>query len=123
MTKRLFTIVIDDDPSVCRALYRLLRSAQMDVEVYASGESFLQTQLHREPSCLVLDVRMPEMTGPELRDRLKALGRSIPVVFITGHAEDEDGLADDPAEILRKPFDDQALLDAIERAVIRETAC
>jgi FixJ family two-component response regulator len=117
MTKRLLTIVVDDDPSVRKALRRLLRSAQMDVETYASGDSFLATDLGAEPDCLILDVRMPGMSGPDLRKRLLAAGRDIAVVYITGYAEEEDELASGDTEILRKPFDGQGLLDAIHRAV------
>jgi FixJ family two-component response regulator len=119
MTHPLFAIVVDDDPSVCRALGRLLRSAGIDVETRPSGESFLGTALPREPDCLVLDVRMPGMTGPQLRQRLLAAGRRIPVVFITANAVDEDALTGGEEEILRKPFGGQALVDAIERAAAR----
>lgn len=112
----LLAIVIDDDPSVCRALRRLLQAAGIEVETYASADDFLQAALRREPDCLVLDVRMPGMTGPQLRDHLHSAGRLIPVVFITAHAEEGHG---DPwgATILRKPFDGQALLDAIHETV------
>ncbi len=89
----------------------------MDVDTYASGESFLMASLKREPDCLVLDIRMPGMSGPDLRDRLTAMGRHIPVVFITAHSEEESGSAGVVTEILRKPFGDQALLEAIGRAV------
>lgn len=118
MNQRLLIVVIDDDPSVCRALQRLLRSAHMDVETFPSGESFLRAPRQQEPDCLVLDVRMPGMTGPELRERLRAAGRPIAVVFITGYAEEENGLAAGGAELLRKPFSDDALLGAILRAVV-----
>jgi FixJ family two-component response regulator len=115
--QRLLTVVIDDDPSVRKALLRLLRSAQMEVEAFASGDQFLVTSRLREPDCLVLDVRMPGMTGPELRARLTAAGRPIPIVFITGYAEDEKDLNDGEIEVLRKPFGEEVLLTAIERAV------
>lgn len=117
MINHLFTIVIDDDSSVCKALRRLLQAAQMEVETFLSAASFLQTTLRREPDCLVLDIRMPGMTGPELRDRLHATGRHIPVVFITAHAEGEEDAAGAGARVLHKPFDGQVLLDAIEEAV------
>jgi len=110
-------MVIDDDASVCKAIRRLLQTAQMDVGTCPSGESFLRSILHREPDCLVLDIRMPEMTGPELRDRLYAMGRRIPIVFITAHAEEEDSIAGSGVPVLHKPFDDSALLDAIRLAV------
>ena len=117
MSDRPFIVVIDDNPSVCKALGRLLRIARMDVETYTSGASFLLASLRCEPDCLVLDIRMPGMSGPELRDRLLGAQRRIPVVFITAHAEDENGLAVGATEVLRKPFDDQTLLDAVERVI------
>lgn len=117
MNPRLFSIVIDDDPSVCRALHRLLRAAGMDVETYASAAGFLGRALPGEPDCLVLDIHMPGMTGPALRDRLREEGRRIPIVFITGHSADENGDVGDGTRVLRKPFGAQALLDAIHLAV------
>ena len=120
MSHRPFISIVDDDPSVRKALGRLLRTADMDVEVYASGEEFLGALSDRLPDCLVLDIRMRGMTGLDLRDRLASMGRRIPIVFITAHA---DGMAaeHDPtgavADILGKPFDDAALLSAIARRV------
>jgi FixJ family two-component response regulator len=122
MTDRPRIIVVDDDASICKALQRLLRTAQMDVETFSSGEKFLLALDHNPPACLILDVRMPGMTGPQLRDRLHSMGYSFPIVFITAHAEDiepERGLPGRVAEVLRKPFDDTALLDAIGRAIQR----
>jgi FixJ family two-component response regulator len=114
------TVVVDDDPSVCRALQRLLQSAGMDVETRPSGESFLRTPLPREPDCLVLDLRMPGMTGPQLRDQLLAVNRRIPIVFITAHADDETGFGVAGEVVLRKPFGDHLLINAIHRAAERE---
>jgi FixJ family two-component response regulator len=116
----LFIVVIDDDQSVCKALRRLLRAALMEVETYASGQAFLDVVLKRDPDCLILDIRMPGLTGPDLRDRLQEMGRRIPIVFITAHAEDvltERSLNADGADVLRKPFGDRELLDAITRTV------
>ena len=117
MKPQLLIVVIDDDASVRKALLRLLKSSQMGPETFASGDEFLNTARLREPDCLILDVRMPGMTGPELRARLGAAGRAIPTVFITGYAEDERDLADGEVEVLRKPFGVETLLSAIERAV------
>jgi FixJ family two-component response regulator len=122
VTDRVFAIVVDDDPSVRRALRRLLLSAGMDVETYGSGAGFMEAALDREPDCVILDIRMPGMSGPELHDRILAMGRRIPVVFITAHAEDEDGLASRGTEVLRKPFGDLALLDAIHRSIQKRSA-
>jgi FixJ family two-component response regulator len=118
----LVVAVIDDDQSVRKALRRLLRAARMEVETYSSGETFLQTVLDRDPDCLILDIRMPGLTGPDLRDQLHQMGRRIPIVFITAHSEDvvsERGLTGDGADVLRKPFGDRELLDAIARAVLK----
>lgn len=122
MTRGLFIVVVDDDPSVRKALSRLLRTSQMDVESHGSGEEFLRALKQREPDCLILDIRMPAMTGLELRRRLLDIGYDIPIVFITAHAEDvvaERRVRADGVEILRKPFDNQVLLDAIQRAFAR----
>jgi FixJ family two-component response regulator len=117
---QLFIVVIDDDQSVCKALRRLLRAALMEVETYSSGEAFLNAVLDRDPDCLILDVRMPGLTGPDLRDRLQEMGRRIPIVFITAHAEDvvsERSVTGDGADVLRKPFGDRELLDSIAQTV------
>lgn len=120
MRRRLRIIVVDDDSSVCRALARLLRTSKMDVETHASAEEYLRALNRHEPDCLVLDIRMPAMTGPELRQRLLDEGYDIPVVFITAHAEDggaENRGSTAGVDILHKPFDNQVLLDAIHRAI------
>ena len=123
MNGHFFIAVVDDDPSVRRALRRLLQAARMEVETYPSSEDFLLAIDGRRPDCLVLDIRMPGLTGPELRDRLLEQGHRIPVVFITAHAEElapERGVG--TAEVLRKPFRGEALLAAIGRAVQRPAA-
>ena len=115
-----FIAVIDDDSSVRKALERLLRTARMRVTSYSSGPKFLLSLEQGEPDCLVLDIRRPGMTGLELRDRLATLGRRIPIVFITAHAEDltaERGTSGEKVDILHKPFGDAALLEAIGRCV------
>jgi len=91
----------------------------MDADVYASAAEFL-AMTSPEPDCLVLDVRMPVMTGPELRIRLLGMGRRIPIVFITAHAEELVLELLEPGEVidvLHKPFDDEALLASIQRSV------
>jgi len=120
MNDRFLVAVIDDDPSVCKAVRRLLQIAQMDVEIYPSGDAFLLATLARTPDCLVLDVRMPGITGPELRDHLHDSGRRIPIVFITAHGEKVPpgrNSEAEAAETLLKPFGDEALLGAIGRAI------
>jgi FixJ family two-component response regulator len=115
--------VIDDDESVRRALGRLIRSFGWNVETFASAEEFLAPGEHRAPACLVLDLRMPGMSGLELQERLAAAGRHIPVVFITGHPDESArraALAAGAVEFLRKPFDDRVLLDAVARALAQD---
>lgn len=122
MNKRLFIVIVDDDSSVCKALGRLLRTSNMDVETYASGDEFLGAARGRTPDCLILDIRMPAMTGLELRQRLLDTGDDYPIVFITAHGEDvvtERRVRDAGVDILRKPFDNQVLLDAIDHAIQR----
>jgi FixJ family two-component response regulator len=112
--------VIDDDESVRRALRRLIHSFGWNVETFASAEEFLAPAEHRVPACLILDLRMPGMSGLELHERLAADGRRIPVVFITGHPDESArraALAAGAVEFLQKPFDDQLLLDAVSRAL------
>ena len=119
----LFIVVIDDDQSIRKALRRLLRAALMDVETYSSGETFLDAVFDRDPDCLILDIRMPGLTGPDLRDRLQEMGRPIPIVFITAHFEDvvsKGTFTPNGVDVLRKPFDDRELLDAIARAVRKD---
>lgn len=92
----------------------------MDADTYASGTEFLAAVETQRPDCLLLDVRMPGMTGPELRLRLLALGHRIPILFITAHAADLPIASLEPGEtidILHKPFDDEALLASIERCM------
>jgi FixJ family two-component response regulator len=122
MDQRPYIVIVDDDPSVCKALGRLLRTSRMEVETYSSGDRFLRSLARRQPDCLILDIRMPGMTGPELRQRLLNDGYRIPIVFITAHSEEvvmDPGAPDGGADVLLKPFDNQALLDAIQSAMRR----
>jgi len=92
----------------------------MDAEAYPSGGAFLTRSADRDPDCMILDVRMPGMSGPELRNRLLMLGRRIPTVFITAHVQEVPADPVAPGEIpeiLLKPFDDRALLASIEHCM------
>jgi FixJ family two-component response regulator len=111
--------VVDDDASVREAIRGLLRSAGFDAEVFASAEEFLTSGRLLGTTCLVLDVRMPSMSGIELQERLISSGHTVPIIFITAHAdEDERARALDRGAVdcLRKPFSDDALLEAIAKA-------
>ena len=112
--------VVDDDPSVCKALGRLITSAGFNVKTYGSAQKFLDDDHPKEPDLLVLDVRMPGMNGLDLQNHLAASGRAIPIVFITAH---ENGMAKTTAmaagavAFFQKPFDEKDLLGAIYKAL------
>ena len=112
--------VVDDDASVRQALDGLLRSAGFAAETYASAEEFLRSGRLDETECLILDVRMRGMGGVELRRYLELAGRDLPVIFITAHGDDStraQALGANVVEFLTKPFNDEALLEAIARAL------
>jgi len=116
--------VVDDDASVRKSLTRLIETAGYTVESFASAREFLERMPSREPCCLVLDVRMPGMTGLDLQKALGKAVHQIPVVFVTGHGEVSMGINAMKAgavDFLTKPFDRKDLLDAIGRAVARDT--
>jgi FixJ family two-component response regulator len=113
--RRVF--VIDDDHSVCRGLARLLVAAGFRVETFESGAAFLERSPPRGQHCLVVDVRMPGMSGPELRDALRALGRDSPVVFMTAHGTDEIEEDLGMETVLMKPIEGDVLVRAIDTAM------
>lgn len=110
--------VVDDEEPIRKALARLLSSAGLGVETYASGAAFLESLPTRRPDCLVLDLHLPLMDGFEIQARLLEISDPpVPVVIITGHDSDETrdrALGWRPVAYLRKPVNDQTLLDAIE---------
>ena len=122
MSNRLFIVVIDGDWSIRKALTRLLRTAQMGVETYASSDEFLLSLDGRDPDCLILDSELPGITGTALRDRLAGMGHPIPVVCITAANGVDVAHRATGAEVLHKPFDDKTLLDAIGRAIRKREA-
>jgi FixJ family two-component response regulator len=112
--------VVDDDPGVRQMIARMVRSLGLRVEVYASVGEFLEAYDDSELGCLVLDIRMPGESGLALQDRLVAQGAALPIVFITGHGSiraSVQAMKQGAVDFLEKPFDDQALLDAIHRAL------
>lgn len=120
---RLQIAVVDDEDSVRRALERLLRSAGMSVETFATGVDFLSAMDARRLDCVVLDLHMPRVSGFDVQQQLARLGYSIPVVVITGHDTPESrcrALAGGAATYLLKPIDDQVLLDAIYAVIPRD---
>jgi len=115
--------VVDDEFPIRKALTRLLRSAQYEVESYASGPEFLKSLATRRPACLVLDIRMQGMTGFDVQTWLRDQRIDLPIVFITA-LDDRDDLAHamegGATALLRKPFGDEQLLAAVEAAIHRE---
>ena len=112
--------VVDDDASVRESLSSLLRSAGMQVEVFASALDFLNHKSLQAFACVVLDVRMPGLDGFGLQERLSALGQDIPIIFITGHGEVPlavRAMRAGAIDFLNKPFEDTDLLNAIELAL------
>src|SRR5712672_3474631 len=112
--------VIDDDPSMRGALEDLVVSVGLQVRPFASPQDFLQSKLPDAPSCLVLDVRLPGMSGLAFQKELARLGVGLPVIFITGHGDipmSVRAMKAGAVEFLTKPFRDQELLDAIQSAI------
>jgi FixJ family two-component response regulator len=113
-------LVIDDDLSVREALTALFQSVGLQVEPFASGPEFLQHKLPDAPCCLVLDVRLPGISGLDFQANLAAAGIDIPIIFITGHGDIPMSVRAMKAgafEFLTKPFRDQDLLDAVQRGL------
>lgn len=114
--------IVDDDAALRRSLLFLLDSVGWRAQAYASADEFLAAYRPGEPGCLVLDIRMPGMSGLELQQALRARGHVLPVIFITGHGDVSlavQAMKQEACDFLEKPFKDQALLDAVTHAVRR----
>jgi len=112
--------VVDDDPSVCKALRRLIKSVGFRVKTYTSAQEFLDAGHMEDPGLLILDVRMPGLSGLELQKQLAASGSKIPIVFITAHDNGDaytTAMEEGAVAFLHKPFDDQELLRAIDAGI------
>jgi len=115
--------IIDDDARMSAAMQRLLKSVGLRAESFATPQEFLQRGLPDGPNCLVLDVRLPGMSGLDVQRRLIEAGVQIPIIFITGHGDipmTVKAMKSGAVEFLTKPFRDQDLLDAIQQALVRE---
>jgi FixJ family two-component response regulator len=115
--------VIDDDPSMRRSLDSLLRSVGLDVHLYASAQEFMRATRPDVPGCLLLDVRLPGMSGLTFQQELAKAGIALPVIFITGHGDvpmTARAMKAGAADFLTKPFEEQALLDAAHAAIERD---
>jgi FixJ family two-component response regulator len=115
--------VIDDDDGVRGSLKLLFKSVNLPVTAYASAQEFLPVYADDQPGCLVVDVRMPGMSGLELQQQLNLRGSMIPVIFITGHGDISmavEAMQHGAFDFLPKPFRDQDLLDRVQRALERD---
>jgi FixJ family two-component response regulator len=112
--------VVDDDASIRQSLRGLLHSIGFTVETFASAQAFLDSECLTSTACLILDVRMPGMRGPDLQRELARRGIDVPIVFITAHGDEEVRprvLSEGAVACLLKPFSEAALLDAIRTAI------
>jgi FixJ family two-component response regulator len=120
MTIRSLVSVVDDDESIRESLPDLLRQYGFATQAFASAEAFLASEFVDETRCLILDIAMPRMTGPDLQRELTRRRYRIPIVFITAHADEIDRpalLGEGAVDCLCKPFSETALLDAINAAL------
>lgn len=126
MTRSPATVyVVDDDPMVLRSVGRVLRSAGFEVETFPSGQAFLAHPPAAGPSCVVLDVRMPGLTGLDLQEALSARKRPVAIVFISGASDIPSSVRAMKAgavDFLTKPYSPDELLDAVRRAIARNAS-
>ena len=117
--------IVDDDRGMRQAVQDLVESVGLRAESFATALEFLNRQPTSDPSCLVLDVRLPQMSGLDFQRRLTEIGMQIPIIFITAHGDvpmSVRALKSGAVEFLTKPFRDQDLLDAIQQALHRDRA-
>ena len=123
--KRPVVYIVDDDAGIREALDSLIRSVGFEVQAFASARDFLSSKLPNAIGCLVLDVRLPGLSGLDLQRELTLAGVHIPIIFITGHGDipmTVSAMKAGAVEFLTKPFRDQDLLDAIHQAIERDRA-
>ena len=120
MSSRSLVSIVDDDESIRESLPDLLRELGYDAHAFSSAEEFLTSTIMHQTACLILDVAMPGMTGPELQRELTRRRLDIPIVFITAHQDETLRprlLADGAVECLFKPFSESALIEALRAAL------
>lgn len=120
-SERGHVYVVDDNPDIRFYLTDLLRQMGYSVEEYAGADAFLKQSMDISPAVLVLDVRMPGMSGIELQEQMQAMGRLTPIIFISGESQSVEiirAMKGSPIEFLWKPFQIQALIDAIDRGLV-----
>ena len=116
--------IVDDDITFNKSLARLVKSIGFEVESYTSAEEFLETRPYKGPSCLLLDVRMPGLTGPVLQRELANRNITIPVIFLTAHGDVPTGvkaMKDGAIDFLLKPVEEKKLFEAIDKALDKDT--
>ena len=117
-------LVVDDDPSVLRALNRLISASGFAVKMFAKPSELMASEIPTSNACMVVDIDMPEMTGIEMCEVLNGSGRGLPAILITGRTDARTRLQaaqSDAVAVLFKPFDEEPLLDAIGRALALST--
>ena len=122
-TRKPIVMVVDDDSGVRNAMRALLKSVGLDSALYPSAQEFLAAYQSAQPGCLVLDIRMPGMSGLELQQQLNLRGAVVPVIFMTGHGDIPmavEAMQHGAFDFLQKPFRDQDLLDRIQRAIAKD---
>jgi FixJ family two-component response regulator len=122
MTHKPTVFVVDDDPGALRSLCWLIQQADLPVRAFCSGREFLEAYRPEQSGCLVLDVRMPEMGGLEVQQRLAERGIGLPIIFITAHGDVPtcaQAFKGGALDFLEKPLDDAALLNRIQEALAR----
>jgi FixJ family two-component response regulator len=123
MDAEALVFVVDDDAPMRESLTNLMRSVGLRVEAFASAQEFLRRPRPEAPSCLVLDVRLPGLSGLDLQQQMAQGDRDLPIIFITGHGDipmTVQAMKAGAVEFLTKPFRDQALLDAVQHALARD---
>ncbi|HEV8441976.1 MAG TPA: response regulator transcription factor [Steroidobacteraceae bacterium] len=123
MKKNAVVMVVDDDTGVRNAMRILLKSVGLESVLYGSAQEFLAAYQPSQPGCLVLDIRMPGMSGLELQQQLNLRGAVVPVIFMTGHGDIPmavEAMQHGAFDFLQKPFRDQDLLDRIQRAIAKD---
>ena len=112
--------IVDDDTAICEAMGMLLDSVDLSHRAFNSASEFLESHSENDNGCLVLDIRMPGLSGLELQEQLNAMGSSIPIIFITGHGDVPmavEAMQNGAVDFIQKPFRDQVLLDRISDAL------
>jgi FixJ family two-component response regulator len=115
--------IVDDDAAFNKSLARLVKSIGFDVETFVSAEEFLERKLYEGPCCLLLDVRMPGLTGPDLQKELAKRNISMPIIFLTGHGDVPTGIKamkSGAEDFLLKPVEEGQLFEAIDKALDKD---